>query len=212
MTLRLKNNLTLILASSSPQRAQLLRDADYAFQITPPPMDEPNDMGASVPPESQAEALSFFKARSVAKAGATGLILGADTIVALENEVFGKPADREDARRILARLMGTTQRVITGVTLLDTANNTRRIAHDVTLVTMRPMTERAVEKYLDTGQWRGKAGAYGIQDTGDVFVEHISGSFTNVVGMPMELLSRLIEDWVESDSADHKPTKTPTHG
>ena len=125
----------------------------------------------------------------------TGCVLAADTIAALGNRVFGKPADRDDARRILQSLSGTTHQVITGVTLLDAASGAWLIRHDSTDVTMRRLAEREVEDYLDGGEWMGKAGAYGIQDKGDAFVERIEGSFTNVVGLPMELLARMLEEF-----------------
>ena len=188
-----KTDLTL--ASASPRRAELMRQAGYTFEIVTPPLTEPDEMGHDVPPESQAEAWSYFKARSVAKAMETGWIIGADTIVALDGAVFGKPADVDDARRILGTLAGTRHRVITGVTLLDAGTGERLISHDVTTVTMRPLSGEALDQYLASEAWTGKAGAYGIQDKGDAFIERIDGSFTNVVGLPMDLLSTLLQKW-----------------
>lgn len=183
----------LILASASPRRAQLLRDVGYRFKIVHPPLDEPDDMGADIPPARLAEALSYFKARSVRMLGESGVIIGADTVVANAHRVFGKPVDREDARAILSRLATTTHQVITGLTVLDTVSDQRMITHDLTHVTMGAMSPQQIEEYLDTDQWRGKAGAYGIQDGDDAFVERYKGSFTNVVGLPMELLMRLLD-------------------
>ena len=118
-----------------------------------------------------------------------------DTIAALDGCVFGKPADRADAKHILNRLAGTTHEVITGVTLLDAVTGTRQIEHDVTRVTMKALSDDEIEAYLDTGAWEGKAGAYGIQDKGDAFVTRIEGSFSNVVGFPMELISAMLARW-----------------
>lgn len=188
-------NRRLILASASPRRADLMRQAGYAIEIVAPPFHEPDEMGPGVPPEAQAEALSYFKARSVIKSLDSGLIIAADTIVALGAEVFGKPADVDDARRILQKLAGTRHRVVTGVALLDAQTRRRLISHDTTAVTMRPMSAEALEQYLAGQAWLGKAGAYGIQDRGDAFIERIDGSFTNVVGLPMELLSSLLARW-----------------
>ncbi len=182
----------LILASASPRRAQLLREAGYSFRVVEPRLNEPEHFGPQVPPHARAEALSFFKARSVMKDGAEGLIIGADTLVAYSGEVFGKPADRDDARRILERLAGTTQQVITGITLIDTLPDTRIITHCVTNVTMRAMSAADIERYLETDRWKGKAGAYGIQESDDAFVTAAEGSFSNVVGLPMELLDELL--------------------
>ncbi len=121
--------------------------------------------------------------------------------------MFGKPLDRDDARTILSNLSGTTHRVITAVTLLDATTGRRLIRHDSTAVTMKPLSDNQLEAYLDTGAWAGKAGAYGIQDRGDAFVESIDGSFTNVVGLPMELLGRMLADWgIQSAKVPAQPT------
>ncbi|MCK4658603.1 MAG: septum formation protein Maf [Phycisphaerae bacterium] len=181
----------LVLASASPRRAQLLREAGYAFTVVEPPIPEPETLPKSVTAAQAAEALSYFKACAVADIVRGGWILAADTIVAHGDEMFGKPADQADARRILTRLMNTTHQVITGVTLLDTAGRHRIISHDVTRVTMRRLTSDELDEYLAGGAWEGKAGAYGIQDHHDPFVESIEGSFSNVVGLPMELLCRM---------------------
>jgi septum formation protein len=125
----------------------------------------------------------------------SAIILAADTIAALGNRVFGKPADRADARRILSSITGTAHQVITGVTLMDPAVRRCVTHHDVTAVHMRPLSDDELEAYLDSNAWRGKAGAYGIQDKGDEFVTRIEGSFSNVVGLPMELLSQMLLEW-----------------
>jgi len=195
----------LILASASPRRRDLLREYGYKAEIMPPPIPEPRWRASGLAPPAHAEAMSYFKAAAVANlqrsapgASSDRLILGADTVVALGPTILGKPTDRADAGRILRALAGTTHRVITGVTLLEPALRRRRIAHDTTTVAMRSLTEDEVNGYLDSDDWIGKAGAYGIQDRGDAFVEHIDGSFTNVVGLPMELLARMLNSWTKS--------------
>lgn len=155
-------------------------------------MPEPIDFEEGVTPVERAKASSEFKAQSVAGLVGTGWVLAADTIAALGNRVFGKPLDRDDARHILQSLSGTTHQVITGVTLLDASSGAKLIRHDSTDVLMRRLTESEIEEYLNTSAWAGKAGAYGIQDKGDAFVERIEGSFTNVVGLPMELLAEML--------------------
>lgn len=189
----------LILASVSPRRAELLTQAGYSFEVVHPPFQEPDEMGADVPCEARAEALSYFKARSVANGLGDGLsdvlVIAADTVVALGDAVYGKPVDVDDARRILESLAGSTHQVISGLTLLDAGTGRRLIRHDTTTVTMRPMPVLAMERYLLSNSWAGKAGAYGIQDKGDTFIERIDGSFTNVVGLPMELLARMLGEW-----------------
>jgi septum formation protein len=140
--------------------------------------------------------LAYFKAAGVAAVHPDKIVLAADTIAALESQIIGKPADREDARRILRRLSGTTHSVITGVVLLQRASGRRRLQHCISTVRLCTLDDRAIATYLDTGAWEGKAGAYGIQDQDDPFVEKISGSFTNVVGLPMELVTGMFEQWV----------------
>ncbi len=189
------NSIRLVLASVSPRRASLLREYGYVFDVLKPPLDEPAVPAEGILPAQFAEALSYYKARSVAERVDQGVILAGDTVVAVGNVLFGKPADRVDARRILEHLSGTTHQVITGITLINAATGDRVIEHDATAVTMKPLATHEVEAYLDTDAWQGKAGAYGIQDRGDAFVTHTDGSFTNVVGLPMELVSDLLEQW-----------------
>ena len=185
----------LILASLSPRRCELMREHGYEFEVMTPPLQEPENFDTGLSPEQLAQALSYFKAQSVHSRVDRGAILAGDTIVAFEDRIFGKPVDRDDARSIIKALAGTTHHVITGVTLLDALSDDRLMRHDSTAVTMRTLTDDEVEAYLDTGAWQGKAGAYGIQDRADAFVEKIEGSFTNVVGLPMELVRQMLAEW-----------------
>jgi septum formation protein len=188
------NHPRLILASTSPRRISLMRQHGYTFEVLAPPDNEPSLPAESTSPQEYAEAVSLFKARSVATI-AKGWILAGDTVVALGARIFGKPADRGDARRILQTLQATTQLVITGVTLLDTTTSNHLVRSESTSVVMKPMSNAVIESYLDTNAWVGKAGAYGIQDEGDGFIERIEGSFTNVVGLPMDLVASLLSEW-----------------
>ncbi len=163
----------------------------------PSPLPEPQQLGSTMTPAALAAALSAFKAKAVAQDVSEGLILAADTVAAIGERVFGKPADRADARRILTQLAGSSHQVITGVTLLDAATGKRDTRTETTVVVMRRLSEAELEGYLDSGAWEGKAGAYGIQDHGDAFVERIEGSFTNVVGLPMELLAEMLTSWLD---------------
>jgi septum formation protein len=182
-----------ILASNSPRRRQLLAEAGYDFKVVSPRWPEPAAEEIDPNAAQFAQAASYFKARSVASLCRSNVILAADTVVARDGRIYGKPADREDARRILQSLSGTTHEVITGVTVLDPRSGRRVITKDHTAVTMRRMSPHELEEYLDSGEWQDKAGSYGIQDIGDKFVERISGSFSNVVGLPMELVIDLLE-------------------
>ncbi len=182
----------IVLASQSPRRAALLREAGIAFETVLPRHDEPEPADWPFTPAEFAESASYFKARSVADDHPERVILAADTVVAHDGRLFGKPTDRDDARRILDAITGTTHEVITGVTLHDAARARRLIRHATTRITMRRMSPAELDAYLDTGEWQGKAGAYGIQDHADAFVERIEGSFSNVVGLPMELVSEML--------------------
>ena len=119
------------------------------------------------------------------------VVLAADTIVALNADVIGKPADADDARRILSRLSGTTHRVITGLVIVRRAAGVCLSQTVASTVQMRPLTPGQIEAYIATGQWEGKAGAYGIQDS-DPFVARIDGCYTNIVGLPMTTTMELL--------------------
>ena len=189
-----------ILASRSPRRRELLQRAGYRFRVIPPAVDE-QAVSSILKPAAYAEAVAYFKAAAVFRRHSDRLVLGADTVVARGNRLFGKADTPEEAREMLAALSGTRQEVITGLALLlpDLAgaeppgSSRRMLASDTTIVTMRPMTPGEIEGYVASGEWQDKAGAYAIQETGDRFIERVEGSFTNVVGLPMELLERLLD-------------------
>jgi len=188
--------LKLVLASSSPRRRQLMSEAGYRFEPVDPPIDEPSDVGPGLSVARRAEALAYFKARSVAEVVPQALILGADTMVATagaSGEVLGKPSGPVDAERMLRQLSGTRHQVITGVALLG-PEGCRRIDAEVTYVTMREMTEGEIRGYIESGEWEGKAGAYAIQETADRFVVRVEGSFSNVIGLPMEMVGHLLSE------------------
>ena len=189
----------VLLASSSPRRRDLLAEAGIAFEVAPPDMDEPA-WSMPLPPVAQAEALAYFKARSVWARHRDRAVLGADTIVAVGRERIGKPSDIDEARRMLERLSGSRHAVITGVALLLPGQG-RRIASDTTYVTMRPMSEAEIESYLDSGEWEGKAGAYAIQETADRFVTRLEGSFSNVVGLCVERVVDMLSQAGQSELA-----------
>jgi len=198
----------LILASASPRRAELLRQGGYEFESATPPLAEPGAFCLALAPALQAEALSFFKASAVSELHREGVILAADTVVALGAQIFGKPRDADDAYRILSALAGTEHEVITGVTVLEASTGRRRIAHDITRVRMRRLLAEHLRQYIDSGEWEGKAGAYGIQDRLDPFVERLDGSFANVVGLPMELVAEMLVEF----GFDRTPAKPRRRG
>jgi septum formation protein len=185
--------LKLVLASSSPRRRELLAEAGFEFDVVRPPFEEPASFQEAVTPAARAEALAYFKARSVADGHGDACVLGADTVVAVAGRVLGKPADRAEAERMLRALSGTRHAVISGVAVLG-PDGIRMISSETTYVTMRPLSDREVADYLDSGEWIGKAGAYAIQETADRFVVNVEGSLSNVVGLPMELVARMMAE------------------
>jgi septum formation protein len=183
---------TLILASGSPRRKSLLADMGERFVVIPPAVEEPTTPHRDESPAAYAESLAYFKARSVADQVPGRWVLGADTIVALDGEIMGKPADESDARRMLRALSHHRHAVITGMALIAPTQQ-RFIDSDTTYITMVPMGPREIDAYLATGEWDGKAGAYAIQETADQYVSAVEGSFSNVVGLPVERLGAMLE-------------------
>jgi len=182
----------LILASASPRRRKLLAELGLRFDVHPCPLPEPQRKPPGIGPGAWAEALAHFKARAVAERHPGRWVLGADTLVVCADELLGKPRDLSDARRMLELQAGCATEVISGVCVARCGVAVARIVgHSLTIVWMRDAPEER-EAYLAGGDWRGKAGAYGIQGVGDRLIERLEGSFTNVVGLPLELAERLL--------------------
>ena len=181
-----------MLASASPRRRELLAGLGLEFDVVPAHADETIADGTD--PRDAACELARRKARIVA-ARTDAPVLAADTIVvAADGGILGKPAGASEARAMLRRLAGTTHRVITGVCLVTDGGKTLRDAADVTHVTMRELSPEEVEAYSGSGEPFGKAGGYAIQERGDRFVTRVQGSWTNVVGLPMELVGAMLAE------------------
>ncbi len=186
----------LILASASPRRRELMAEAGYQFEVIPSRVDEVTLVDQGLSPAEVAKRIAVFKARDVA----TGIeepavVLGADTIVVCDNEILGKAGDANEARRMLFRLSRTRHRVITGVALIETDTGREEIEAETSGIQMRPMSEGEIEEYITSGSWRDKAGAYAVQEGADKFIVKIEGSYTNVVGLPMELVKRMLAEF-----------------
>ncbi len=181
--------MKLILASASPRRAKLLADAGYQFEVHPAEVDE-QQITAPTPSEL-AQRLAVAKAQSIADRFPDDLVLAADTIVCLGEQVMGKPDDAAHARKMLELLSGTTQIIITGICLMRKSTELQQATRVMSAVRMDNLTPEQIKRYIASGDWEGKAGAYGIQDD-DPFVTRLSGSHTNVVGMPMETVRRML--------------------
>ena len=182
--------MALILASQSPRRRELLGQMGLTdFIIRPALGEERADPGLS--PDRLVEALSAHKGLEVAARSDPGdLVIAADTVVAVDGQVLGKPRDRADALRMLAALSGRAHTVYTGVTLCRDGEVLTQ--HEATQVRFRTLTPAEMEAYVDTGEPMDKAGAYGIQGYGALLVEGIEGDYSNVVGLPVCRLGRML--------------------
>jgi len=200
---------TLVLASRSPRRRALLKEAIRAdsmksggafsgmsLRIEPPREDEAPPLPGE-PPADHALRLARAKAEEIAlrlarELGPEDVVLGADTVVVCGGEIIGQPTDDEDARRILGKLAGRRQAVVTGVVVIEPATGRRAEGAERTELEMSEMSEDEIAAYVASGESRGKAGAYAIQETGDRYVKIISGSRSNVVGLPVERVAAML--------------------
>jgi septum formation protein len=183
----------LILASISPRRKELLQQMGVEFSVMPSSVPELHDEQLTAWEISQLNACR--KARPVAKKFPDALVLSADTLVYHKTKLYGKPANRADAARMLVELQGKTHQVVTGMCLLHLRSHKQKVFAEMTDVTFRPLTRKQIENYLTKINPLDKAGAYAIQDHGELIVEKISGSFSNVVGLPIEMLRQELSQW-----------------
>jgi septum formation protein len=175
-----------ILASTSPRRAELLRQLPVKFRVVP--SDAVEMAHEHLSPLELCQLNAHHKARAVAKKIPDALVLGADTLVFLDNEILGKPRDLADARRMLKKLQGRTHQVVTGVSLIHLRSHRERLFAVSTDVAFHPLTAEQISDYLAKINPLDKAGAYAIQEHGEMIVTEISGSYSNVVGLPVERL------------------------
>jgi septum formation protein len=183
----------LILASASPRREELLRQLSLDFKVVPADVAEIHKEEMTARELAQVNA--YRKARAVAKKLPDALVLGADTLVCLGSFLFGKPATLEEAYRMLGQLQGRTHEVVTGLCLLHLRNHRQAVFVESTAVTFHRLNEVQIRRYLNCVNPLDKAGAYAIQEQGDLIVEKIDGSYTNVVGLPVERLAAELETW-----------------
>ena len=193
----------LILASASPRRASLLQALDIPFEIVPSNIDENLETVLS-PPEHVHE-IAKRKTQAVALQFPNALVLGADTVVALQDQIFEKPNDAQHAKEMLAQLSGKTHQVYTALILIDTQTGNTETDVVATDVTMRALSAHEISRYVDTGEPLDKAGAYGIQGRSSLFIESISGCFYNVVGLPLTAFSNLYQRLTDQSLWDVMP-------
>jgi septum formation protein len=183
--------LRLILASGSPARRELLAKAGYQFEVMPANVDEPTGAGVT-DPRAYVQEVAWLKAAAVAPRIERGLVLAADTVGWLSGEIIGKPANDADARRILRFLGGKEHELWTGVCLWQRPSDVQIAWQEVTRVFFHQLTEAEINGYLTTRTWQGCSGAYAIQEKDDPYVRVVEGSLSNVVGLPMETLERVL--------------------
>jgi septum formation protein len=196
--------MKLILASSSPRRAEILRNAGIEFEVRPASVEELPATNES--PEAMVARLAEAKAGLVARKFGAGrdtvIVLGADTAVVLDHEIFGKPGDAASARSMLQALSGRTHRVLTGISLVSVPDGATRTAVESTDVTLARLTREEIEDYIRSGEPFDKAGGYAIQGRAGRYITRIEGCFFNVVGLPLARLYALLRSlgWTPDSS------------
>jgi septum formation protein len=187
------NTKQLILASSSPRRRELLSGLKLEFVVHP--SDDNEDVPSGTLPIEMVEMLSLRKARSIMHKFETGIIIGSDTIVVLNDEVLGKPKDNAEAHSMLTKLQGNVHSVFTGVAIVDVDSGEYKVSHNRTHVKIKSLTDEKINRYIATGEPADKAGAYAIQGFGATIVERIEGDYFTVVGLPVGLLAEMLESF-----------------
>ena len=182
---------TIILASASPRRKQLFAEAGYKFAVVVSQIDESIFSTENIISVEYSKQLAFAKADDVARNHPDSIVIGADTVVDFEGQIIGKPRDAKHAEEITRMLFSRSHKVITGIAIICKSRNLKIVEAETTIVYPRKLTDAQIAEHIKSGIWRDKAGAYSISDN-DPFVDHIEGSMTNVMGMPMELLKKLL--------------------
>ncbi len=181
----------LVLASSSPRREELLKRLDLNFTIVPSKINENELSGLS--PEILVQEIARAKAEEVAELVEDTVIIAADTVVVKDEKIIGKPKDKDDARKMLEYLQGKTHKVYSGIAVLSTTSGKTLVDVDYTDVYIRSMDEREINEYIATGEPLDKAGSYGIQGFGGIFIEKINGSYFTVMGLPIHKLALMLK-------------------
>ncbi len=193
--------MPIVLASASPRRRDLLEGAGVVFEVVVSPAEEIHDPTLS--PAVLCEHNAVLKAVAVAAQRPEATVIGSDTLVFLDGEALGKPADLAEARAMLRRLAGRTHQVCTGVCVIFPGGERRRVFHDTSEVTFLPLDDAAIEQYLSVVDPLDKAGAYGIQQHGERIIAGIRGSFHNVMGLPVEQVVAALREESDCEARRH---------
>lgn len=184
-----------VLASNSPRRIDLLKILGYHFDIIPHSIEE--CLPADVLPSELVQNLAFLKANDVAGRVENAIIISADTIVVHNKSILGKPRDSYDARRILSLLSNSEHDIISGVCIIDVPSKKKLLRIDRTHIKMRYIGEEEIEMYVRSGEPMDKAGAYAVQGEGKKFIEKIEGSYSNAVGLPLETVQEMLNNFID---------------
>ena len=194
-----EKSMRLILASRSPQRQKLLTEAGYRFEQRDPEVDETQGICSGCGPAELVSSLALRKAADVvqrlktAPTDTSAIVIGCDTVAECGGEILGKPQDRDHARRMLSRLSGQPHRVYSGLCLWPLTTGIPKTEVAITHLQMDTLSEDALEDYLETDLWQGKAGAFGYQDGPD-WLHITEGSASNVIGLPLEMLDKMLAE------------------
>lgn len=189
----------LILASNSPRRIVLLKSLGYHFDIVPHDIEE--CILGDVLPMELVQNLAFLKATDVARRVSNAIIISADTVIVHKNSILGKPKDVSDAKRILSMLSDSEHDVISGVCVMEMPSQKKMLRTEQTRIKMRNINDEEIDSYILTGEPMDKAGAYAIQGEGRKFIEKIDGSYSNAVGLPLELLQEMLSHFMSDENA-----------
>ncbi|MEK7749448.1 MAG: Maf family protein, partial [Planctomycetota bacterium] len=189
----------LILASNSPRRSVLLKSLGYHFDIVPHDIEE--CILGDVLPMELVQNLAFLKATYVARRVSNAIIISADTVIVHKKSILGKPKDVSDAKRILSMLSDSEHDVISGVCVMEMPSRKKMLRIERTHIKMKNIKDEEIDRYILTGEPMDKAGAYAIQGEGRKYIEKIDGSFSNAVGLPLELLQEMLSHFMNDENA-----------
>lgn len=183
----------MILASASPQRKKLLEKAGFEFEVVVSLVDESLFEQNGISASAYTEILARAKAFEVAKKYPDALVLGCDSVVAIDDDIIGKPKDEFDAENIVRRLFAKEHRVVSGVAIISLEHGISEVFSESTIIHPKKLSELQIRSHIKSGDWKDKAGGYGIQDCADEFIDSIEGSFSNVMGLPMEKTGQILK-------------------
>jgi len=189
----------LILASNSPRRIVLLKSLGYHFDIVPHDIEE--CILGNVLPMELVQNLAFLKATDVARRVSNAIIISADTVIVHKKSILGKPKDVSDAKRILSILSDSEHDIISGVCVMEMPSRKKMLRIERTHIKMKSIEDEEIDRYILTGEPMDKAGAYAIQGEGRKYIEKIDGSYSNAVGLPLELLQEMLNHFMNDENA-----------